>query len=86
MYWIRYFGKLRAGINYPLNDRLGEVTAPSLIIWGRHDRLIDVSSVSILEEGIKNSEAVILEETGHVPMIEKPKDTAFVHLRFLAKY
>ena len=75
-----------SGINHPLNDRLGEVTAPSLIIWGRHDRLIDVSSVSILEEGIKNSEAVILEETGHVPMIEKPKDTASVHLRFLAKY
>ena len=75
-----------SGINHPLNDRLGEVTAPSLIIWGRYDRLIDVSSVSILEEGIKNSEAVILEETGHVPMIEKPKDTASVHLRFLAKY
>lgn len=75
-----------SGINDPLNDRLGEVAAPSLIVWGRHDRLIDVSCVAVLDEGIKNSEAVILEETGHVPMIEKPKDTASFHLAFLAKH
>lgn len=75
-----------AGINHPLNDRLGEVTAPSLIIWGRHDRLIDVSCVAVLDEGIPNSEAVIFEETGHIPMIEKPKETGVVHRAFLAKH
>ncbi|GAA0480833.1 alpha/beta fold hydrolase [Parasphingorhabdus litoris] len=75
-----------AGINHPLNDRLGEVMAPSLIIWGRHDRLIDVSCVPVLDEGIKNSEAVIFEETGHIPMIERPKETAAVHRAFLAKH
>lgn len=75
-----------AGINHPLNDRLGEVIAPSLIIWGRHDRLIDVSCVAVLNEGIRNSEAVIFEETGHIPMIEKPKETAAAHRAFLAKH
>ncbi|GAB5481691.1 MAG: alpha/beta fold hydrolase [Parasphingorhabdus sp.] len=75
-----------AGINHPLNDRLGEVAAPSLIIWGRHDRLIDVSCVAVLDAGIKDSEAVIFEETGHIPMIEKPKETAAVHRAFLAKH
>lgn len=75
-----------SGINDPLNDRLGEVTARTLIIWGRQDRLIDVSCVLVLDEGIKNSEAVIFEETGHVPMIERPKDVATVHLAFLAKH
>lgn len=75
-----------SGINDPLNDRLGEVAAPSLIVWGRHDKLIDVSCVAVLDQGIKHSEAVILEETGHIPMIEKPKDTASFHLAFLAKH
>ncbi|WP_108809837.1 alpha/beta fold hydrolase [Sphingorhabdus sp. Alg231-15] len=75
-----------AGINNPLNDRLGEIAAPTLIIWGRHDRLIDVSCVSVLETGIRNSESFILEETGHVPMIEKPKETAARHIAFLAKH
>lgn len=75
-----------ANINEPLNDRLGEVAAPTLIIWGRHDRLIDVSCAIVLDKGIRDSEAVILEETGHVPMIEKPKETAAVHRDFLTKH
>lgn len=75
-----------SGIDDPLNDRLGEVHAPTLIIWGRHDRLIDVSCVAVLENGIGNSESVIFEETGHIPMIEKPKESGAVHLAFLAKH
>jgi|TARA_R110002049_G_scaffold89353_4_gene224911 abhydrolase domain-containing protein 6 len=69
-----------------LNDRLGEVKAPTLIIWGRHDQLIDVSCVKVLEDGIPNAESVIFEDAGHVPMIEKPKETAARHLEFLAKH
>ena len=75
-----------SSINHPLNERLGEVAAPSLIIWGRHDRLIDVSCVAVLDKGIRNSEAVILEEAGHVPMIERPRETAAIHRSFLAKH
>lgn len=70
----------------PLNDQLGQVKAPTLIIWGRHDQLIDVSCVDVLEEGIPNAESVIFEDVGHVPMIENPKATAAKHLEFLAKY
>ncbi|WP_323800981.1 alpha/beta fold hydrolase [Parasphingorhabdus sp.] len=70
----------------PLNDQLGQVKAPTLIIWGRHDQLIDVSCVDVLEDGIPNAESVIFEDVGHVPMIENPKATAAKHLEFLAKY
>lgn len=74
-----------SGMNNPLNDRLGEVKAPTLIIWGRHDQLIDVSCVDVLNDGIPETETAVLEETGHVPMIEKPKQTATKQLAFLAK-
>ncbi|WP_417609258.1 alpha/beta fold hydrolase [Parasphingorhabdus sp.] len=70
----------------PLNDQLGRVKTPTLIIWGRHDQLIDVSCVDVLESGIPNAESVIFENVGHVPMIENPKGTASRHLEFLAKY
>ncbi|MEW4466657.1 alpha/beta fold hydrolase [Parasphingorhabdus sp. JC815] len=73
-------------INHPLNDRLDEIAVPTLIVWGRHDRLIDVSCVAVLNQGIRNSEAVILEETGHVPMIERPRETAAIHRSFFAKH
>ncbi|ASK87918.1 alpha/beta fold hydrolase [Sphingorhabdus sp. SMR4y] len=70
----------------PLNDQLGQIKAPTLIIWGRHDQLIDVSCVDVLENGIPNAESVVFEDVGHIPMIENPKDTARHHLAFLAKY
>ncbi len=69
----------------PLNDAIRNIKLPCLIIWGRHDKLIDVSCVDVLQNGIAGSEAVILEETGHVPMIEQPVQTAQHHRRFLAK-
>lgn len=73
------------GRDQPLGDRLGEVKAPTLIIWGRHDRLIDVSCVPVLEAGIAGSRAHVFDHVGHVPMIEDPKATAAVMKGFLAK-
>ena len=70
----------------PVNDQLGSVSTPTQIIWGRHDRLIDVSCATVLLDGIKTSELVIFEDVGHVPMIEKPAETAKHHLAFLAKH
>ncbi|MGV1682830.1 alpha/beta fold hydrolase [Sphingopyxis sp. NJF-3] len=71
--------------DHPLNDRLGEVRVPTLILWGRHDRLIDVSCVPVLEAGIAGSTAHIMEHVGHVPMVEDPKGTAAILKGFLAK-
>lgn len=73
-------------LNAPLNDRLKEVAVPTQIIWGRHDRLIDVSCATAQHEGIAGSELVIFDDVGHVPMIEKPAETAKHHLAFLAKH
>jgi len=81
-----FWNLVEDGTVKPLNDQLGQVTAPTLIIWGRHDQLIDVSCVKVLEEGIPIAESVVFEDVGHVPMIENPKATAARHLEFLAKY
>lgn len=73
-------------VGHPLNDRLPEVSAPTLVVWGRHDQLIDVSSVDVLVEKIPDVEKVIFEDVGHAPMIENPKRTAAVHRPFLARH
>jgi abhydrolase domain-containing protein 6 len=74
------------GLHNPLNDRLKEIKIPTQIIWGRHDRLLDVTCAIVQHEGIPHSELVIFEDVGHVPMIEKPAATAQHHLAFLAKH
>jgi abhydrolase domain-containing protein 6 len=70
----------------PLNARLSEVSVPTLVIWGRNDKLIHVSCVAELEAGIANCESVIFDDVGHVPMLEKPGATAAVIEAFLAKH
>ncbi len=72
-------------LNNPATDRLSNVKAPTLIVWGRHDRLIDVSCVDVLKKGIRGSEAVIFEHVGHLPMMEDPAALAKAHLPFLAR-
>jgi len=55
-----------------LDRRIHRVTAPSLVVWGEHDRL--VSSVYAKEFGnaLPNSEVFILSDTGHGPLQEDP--------------
>jgi pimeloyl-ACP methyl ester carboxylesterase len=68
----------------PLNDRLHAITTPTLILWGREDRLIDVSCVEVLEREIPNSRAIIYDNVGHVPMMERPGRSASDHSAFIA--
>jgi pimeloyl-ACP methyl ester carboxylesterase len=70
----------------PLNDQLDKVKVPTLIVWGRHDKLIDVSCVAVLEAGIAGSRSHIFEHVAHVPMIEDPKATALVQRAFLSEH
>ena len=66
-----------------LESKLNKITAPTLIVWGDSDKLIHISSVPIFEKNIKNSKSVIIKECGHVPMMEKPAETASIYQDFL---
>ncbi|MGP8154946.1 MAG: alpha/beta fold hydrolase [Smithella sp.] len=66
-----------------LENKLDKITVPTLILWGDSDKIIDISSVPIFEKGIKNSKSVIIKECGHLPMMEKPMETASAYQEFL---
>jgi len=67
-----------------MEELLPSITAPSLIIWGDTDRVLHVSGAEIFDRGIKDSRIYILEKCGHLPMIERPEETAGVFLKFIA--
>jgi pimeloyl-ACP methyl ester carboxylesterase len=52
------------------------ITAPTLIIWGRKDRLTPRRAGERLHETIKGSRLEILADTGHVPQWERPESVA----------
>ncbi|MDR3566607.1 MAG: alpha/beta hydrolase [Syntrophobacteraceae bacterium] len=66
-----------------LGSFLPAIKAPVLIVWGDHDGIFDVSGASILAKGLKDHRTVILEDTGHLPMTEKPAQTAAAYGNFL---
>lgn len=71
-------------LNNSLTERLGELSMPTLVIWGRHDRLIDVSCAGVMAAAIPDNTVVILEDAGHVPMIESPREAAGHHIKLIA--
>ncbi|PHV11781.1 alpha/beta fold hydrolase [Chitinimonas sp. BJB300] len=68
-----------------LDERLLNIRAPTLILWGDDDRVLDVSSLQLFKAGIPHAHTAILAKCGHVPMLEKPAATAKVYRAFLAE-
>lgn len=55
--------------------RYGEIAVPTLILWGRHDRVIPLKVGELLHQSIPNSELEVFEECGHIPQEELPEKT-----------
>jgi pimeloyl-ACP methyl ester carboxylesterase len=63
---------LTATLAYDFRERLPEVSVPTLIVWGRDDRIVPVSGAYEYERLISDTRRVIFDDTGHVPMLERP--------------
>ena len=66
-----------------LDAQLGRIPAPALLLWGREDRLIHVSSAPVWAAGLPNVQLQIEDGIGHMPMVERPAQTAERYRRFL---
>ena len=62
------------------------IKTPTLIIWGRKDRVLHVDNAQLFHSTIKGSQLVIFEELGHVPLLEDPNKTAAVTEAFIKKH
>jgi pimeloyl-ACP methyl ester carboxylesterase len=67
-----FIDALDALTDYDFRDRLDDVKVPVLLVWGREDNLVPVEDADEFERLIPNARKVILEDTGHVPMLERP--------------
>ena len=70
----------------PLEPLLGDVRQPVLIVWGEYDRVLDVSSIDVMKPLLPQAKVVVMPETGHIPMIERPAETAAHYLEFLDRH
>lgn len=59
--------------------------APTLLIWGDHDRAVPVSTAESLQRRLLRSDLRVFEGVGHRPAEERPKLTAAVIEEWLAE-
>jgi len=62
---------------------LPAMAAPTLIIWGNRDRLLDCAEASTYQRLMPNARVFILSDCGHLPMAERPRETARLTRDFL---
>lgn len=65
---------------------LPDLNLPVLILWGADDRITHVSAVRVYEQYLPRSEKVIMENCGHMPMLERPEETAAHYLTFINRH
>jgi len=66
-----------------LELRFKDIKTKTLVIWGDTDRVFPASSAKVIQQGIKGSKMIIIKECGHLPMTEKPFETAKYYEEFL---
>jgi non-heme chloroperoxidase len=67
--WKAVFNGL---LEYDDMDELERITAPTLLVWGDADGLVDRDMQTKLATGIRNAELVVYSGIGHTPRWEDP--------------
>jgi pimeloyl-ACP methyl ester carboxylesterase len=63
---------LQGLVGYDILDQLTEVEVPTLIVWGRNDRVVPPQDAVGYGQRLRNSQTVIFDDTGHLPQLERP--------------
>jgi len=70
----------------PLESIARRVKHPALVQWGDKDQVVNPAGLPILESAFENASATITPNCGHLPMFEKPGESARLFLKFLDDY
>jgi len=70
---------------YAVEKHICEYPGPILAVWGDKDRILHPKGADILAEKAPRIQKAIIKDCGHLPMLEKPKQTARIYDGFLKK-
>ena len=62
---------------------LGKISLPTLIVWGKQDKMTPVSDAYVIKEKIRGSKLEILENIGHSPHLECPEKISGIIMKFI---
>ncbi len=59
-------------LTHDVRDELRQVTAPTLLLWGRRDSLVPPALGHVMRQELAHAELHILDGAGHVVMYDRP--------------
>ena len=60
-------------VNYDQQHLMGNIAAPTLLVWGEHDEATPVSDGKIMEEKFQDASLVVMQGCGHFSYADDPK-------------
>lgn len=85
---LRYMlglGGFKAAVLADTHQKIQRIKSPVIVVWGRQDKFLPISHLSTFLELLPTAESVIMENCGHAPMIEYPRDFSQMVSSFLGK-
>jgi pimeloyl-ACP methyl ester carboxylesterase len=79
-----WFALAGAGAAHDAMARLGEIRAPTLVVHGTADNVVDAGNASLLAEGIPGARLELFEGVGHLLPWERPGEFTRLVEEFLA--
>lgn len=70
---IRVIKIAKSALRHNLSDKLDQIHAPTLLIWGKEDNITPPFVGEKFHELIKGSQLTFVEKCGHAPMMEYPE-------------
>jgi|APTNR8051073442_1049403.scaffolds.fasta_scaffold06111_3 pimeloyl-ACP methyl ester carboxylesterase len=67
---IRIIATAKSAVRHNLGDKLHQITAPVLLVWGKQDQITPPFVGEQFHKLIANSKLVFLDQCGHAPMME----------------
>lgn len=71
-------------VNTDLRDIIGNITSPTLLIWGENDTATPLADAKIIESKIKDSGLCVIKGTGHYSFCERPFEAQAIINSFLS--
>ena len=68
------FGGIKMEVIQAFKDNLGAISKPTLIIWGKQDRVLPAKHSSIAESWIPDARVHLIDDCGHCPQMEHPEE------------
>jgi pimeloyl-ACP methyl ester carboxylesterase len=80
---IKIIALAKSAIRNNLGEELGQIKVPTLLIWGKNDKVTPPFVAEDFHKLIPNSELAFIDECGHAPMMEVPTEFNQVLEKFL---